>query len=113
MGIITPDGVSGADPRPTARDMDQLAADAVRVLHDAMRGYESDKITADQIAAAGQALNAWAHHDATERADYRAKQDAWKAEAAEEARKSPLQRFREEQRRKRAPQLPKLPQFNS
>lgn len=109
MGIITPDEVSSADPRPTPRDMDQLAADAVRVLHDAIRGYESDNITADQIAAAGHALNAWAHHDANERADYRAKQETWKAEAAEEARKSPLRRVREERRRKRAP---KLPQFN-
>lgn len=109
MGIITPDGVSGADPRPTARDMDQLAAEAVRLLQVAIRGYEDDQITADQIAAAGHALNAWAHHDATERAAQRAKQDEWKAEAAEEASKSPWQRFREEQRRKRAPQLP---QFN-
>lgn len=109
MGIITPEGLSTADPRPTKRDMNQLAADAVRVLHSAMLGYEGDTITADQIAAAGHALNAWAHHDATERAEDRARQDAWRAEAAEEARKSPLQRFREGRRRKRAPQLP---QFN-
>lgn len=109
MGMITPDGASTADPRPTTRDMDQLAAEAVRVLHDAILGYERDKLTADQITAAGHALNAWAHHDANERADYRAKQETWKAEAAEEARKSPLRRFREERRRKRAPQLP---QFN-
>lgn len=110
MGVITPDGVSGADPHLTARDMNQLAADAARVLHDAILGYQRDEITADQIAAAGHALNAWARHDATERAESRAREEAWKAETAAEASKSPLQRFREERRRRR---VPRLPQFNS
>ncbi|MGH3352299.1 MAG: hypothetical protein ACRDPS_16645 [Nocardioides sp.] len=89
--------------------MDQLAADAVGLLNAAMRGGDGREITSDQVAAAGHALSAWAHYDASERASARARQEARNAEAAEKASQSRIQQFRDERRRKRAPQLP---QFN-
>lgn len=102
MGIITNDSVSSNDPRPTPKDMDTLASQAVQVLMDAMTGREpadpSLKVTANQIAAAAGTLHAWATYDGIRETE-RGRTD--REHRRREEAKTPRQRRKEEAERER------------